>query len=29
VKTLADGESEFRGDAAPPDDMTLLAFSFR
>jgi sigma-B regulation protein RsbU (phosphoserine phosphatase) len=29
VKTLAQGESDFRGDATPPDDMTLLAFSFR
>ncbi len=29
VKTLADGEADFRGDAAPPDDMTLFAFSFR
>ncbi len=29
VNTLSEGESLFRGDAAPLDDMTLFAFSFR
>lgn len=29
VATLAHGEAAYRGDAAPPDDLTLLAFGFR
>ncbi|MBV9658904.1 MAG: SpoIIE family protein phosphatase [Verrucomicrobia bacterium] len=29
VKTLSEGEAAYRGEAAPPDDLTLLAFGFR